>query len=333
MAFSRRTFSKVLLSNIPFALGASSLLTPSLLRALAPVDALGSLSSTTLSGMLGQRPFAAPSGVPPVGLNTWSLRALKHDQAIPAILRVMKETGLRNCQLLFSHAEPEEFDPDFASMISPAAKVPTPQERDEQKRKSEARTAWRLSVPMAYFEALRARFEQQGLTIRAYATPLGSSAEEIDRVFLMAKTMGATVVNTRLPEAQTDLVAAAAERHGLLVGIQVSDQKILAQQLRTSPRLRADPDLGDLTKAGVSALEFIKKHLESISSIDLKDAVSGGASVPFGAGEAHMRQVLDFLVRAHSQVELYIDCDYPGTGSSTDEVKRCVRYVRGVMSE
>jgi len=333
MAFSRRKFSKALLSNLPFATGAFSILKPSLLAAIAPVDALSSLSVSPLSGILGHEAFAIPSAVPPLGLNTWSLRELKHDQAIPAILRVMQETGLRNCQLLFSHAEPEEFDPDFASMFSKAGKLPSQQERDEQKRKSEARAAWRLSVPMTYFEALRSQFEQRGLKIQGYATPLGSSAEEIDRVFLMAKTMGAVVVNTRLPEAQTDLVAAAAVRHGLFVGIQATDQRILALQLRASPQMRADPDLGDLTKAGVSARDFVEGHLDSISSIDLKDAVAGGGSVPFGTGDAHMKEVLQFLVHARSNVEIYIDCDYPGTGSSADEVKRCVRYVRGVINE
>jgi methylmalonyl-CoA mutase cobalamin-binding subunit len=202
MAFSRRTFAKAMLSGIPFAFWQG-------------------------------RAFVAPSWTPSLGLNTWSLRALKHDQAIPTILRVMKETGVRDCQLLFSHAEPEEFDPDFASMGKP----PTPEQGDEQKRKSEARTAWRLSVPMTYFEALRAQFDQQGLTIRAYAAQLGGSAEEIDRIFLMAKTMGCTAVTGGLPEAQTDLVAAAAERHRLLVGMQVRDLKLVAQQLRASPRL------------------------------------------------------------------------------------------------
>jgi hypothetical protein len=319
-------FSKALFANLPFAVGASSLCRPALLTAFRPV-----LCSSCLPGMPSQATSAAPTGSPPLGLNTWSLRALKHNQAIPAILRVMQETGMRNCQLLFTHAEPEEFDPDFAFLMSAAAKSPTPQQRDEQKRKSEARTAWRLSVPMTYFDALRSQFEQQGLAIRAYASPLGSSKEEIDRVFLMAKTMGAPVVITRLAEAQTDLAAAAAERHGLLVGIQFSDQRVLTRQLRASSRLRADPDLGDLTKAGVSDLEFIKDHLDSVCCIDLKDAVTGGGSVSFGNGGAHMQQVLEFLVHARSQVELYIDCDYPGSGSSTDEVKRCVSYVRAAM--
>ncbi len=293
----------------------------------------GWLGATTLRGIMGRRAFAALPGAPSLGLNTWSLRALKHDRAIHVILNAMKETGLRHCQLLFSHAAPEEFDPDFSAIGSAAARPPTPQEQDEQRCKSEARTAWHLSVPMAYFEALRAKFTQQGLMIRAYSTPLGRSAEEIDRVFLMAKIMGASVITTRLSEAQTDLAASAAQRHGLLVGIQVSNQRLLAQQLRVSPRLRADPDIGDLTKQGVSALDFVKEHIRSISSIDLKDAVAGGDSVPFGTGDAQMQRVLKFLVGAHSRAELYIDCDYPGTGSSTDEVKRCLRYVRGEMNE
>ncbi len=331
MALSRRRFSKALCSSLPWAASVLSLKS-GLFGALAPAAAPTSPEGAARPGTPAHPAIAAPPGVPQLGLNTWSLRALKHDQAIPAIFSVMRETGLRNCQLLFSHAEPEEFDPDFASMLSPANKAPTPQQRDEQRRKSEARSAWRLSVSMSYFEALRARFEQQGLKISSYGVPFGNSAEEIDRVFLMAKSLGASVVNARLAEAQTDLVAAAAQRHRMFAGIQVSDPRVLTQQLRASPYLKADPDLGDLTKAGVSALEFIREHLNRISSIDLKDAVTGGGSVPFGSGEAHMREVMEFLVRARSHVEVYIDCDYPGTGGSTDEVKRCVRYVRGVMS-
>jgi len=328
MIFSRRRFSKALCSNLPLALCALSS-KPSLLAAISPAPTPSPFGDSDASGSSAYWKSAPPSGAPPLGLNTWSLRALKHEQAIPAIFRVMKETGMRNCQLLFSHAEPDEFDPDFAAIYSPAG--PTQAERDERKRKSEARAAWRLSVPMSYFEALRARFEQQGLKVRSYAAPFGDSPQEIDRVFLMAKSLGAAAVNARLPEAKTDLVAAAAERHGLFAGIQVTDTRILAEQLRASRRLRADPDLGDLTKAGVSALDFVKEHLNSISSIDLKDAVAGGGSVPFGSGEAHMREVIELLVRARSPIELYVDCDYPGTGSSTDEVSRCVRYVRGVI--
>jgi hypothetical protein len=309
MALDRRSFSKALFCHLPLTIGAFSI-KPHLLEAL-PLRSDATSADSAL------------------GLNTWSLRAIKSDRAIPIIFSVMKQTGMRNCQLLFSHAEPVEFDPDFAAMLSGVA--PTQQERNEQKRKAEARTTWRLSVSMSYFESLRARFEREGLRIRSYGSPFGSSAEEVDRVFLMAKTLGAIAVNGRLPEAQTDIVAAAARRHGLIAGIQVTDPQILAAQLRVSPQLRADPDLGDLTKAGISALQFVKDHMESISSIDLKDAVVHGGSVAFGTGDAHMREVLEFLAQRDSTIERYIDCDYPGTGSSTEEVKRCVEYVRNAQ--
>ena len=102
-------------------------------------------------------------------------------------------------------------------MFSSAGKAPSQQERDEQKRNPRARTAWRLSVPMTYFEALRSQFDQRGLTIRAYAAPFGCGLSQ----------------------------------------------------------MRADPNLGDLTKTGVSALDFVKSNLANISSIDLKDATEG----------------------------------------------------------
>ena len=295
MTLSRRTFSKTLLSSI--------------------------------AAIASRRAFAAPSGTPPLGLNTWSLRALKHSQAIPAILRVMTETGMRDCQLLFNHAEPDEFDPDFGSLGKPH----TAEELDEQKRRSAARTAWRLSVPMTYFEAVRRQFEQHGLAIPVYFAPLGSNAEENDRLFLMAKTLGAHLLITRLAEPQTDLVAAAAARHRMTVGLQVSDLPLLERQLRASPWFRADPDIGDLTKAGVSALDFVRDHLESISSMDLKDALSHGASVPFGTGDVHMQQIIEFIVHARSGIPLYIDCDYPGTGTSIEEIERCARLVRAAL--
>ncbi len=290
------------------------------------------LGALAFSDICSRRAVAAAGG-PALGLNTWSLRELNHDEAIPAILRVMQQTGLKECELLFSHAEPAEFDPDFAFLMKAGTAPPTPQQKEKQTRRDQSRTAWRLSVPMSYFEGLRAQFRDCGLTIRAYSTPLPRSAEEIDRVFLMAKTMGAAQVNTRLPEDQTDIVAAAAMRHGMFVGIQVMDMRVLAQQLRASSRLTADPDIGDLTKAGVSALDFVTEHLDRISSIDLKDAVFKGGSVPFGTGDAHMQQVLELIKRAHSRCTAYIDCDYPGTGRSTEEVRKCVTYVRGILSD
>ncbi len=279
----------------------------------------------------GRSSALAAAGTPPLGLNTWSLRALNHDEAVPAILQIMQQAGIKQCQLLFSHAEPAAFDPDFGSMMKAGAAPATVRQIEEKKRRQQARAAWFHAVPMSYFEQIREQFHNRGLMIRAYSTPLAATAEEIDRSFLMAKSLGATQLNTRLAESQTDLAAAAATRHGLLVGIQVVDPQLLAQQLRVSRRMTADPDIGDLTKAGIPALAFIQENLDQISSIDLKDAIRGGASVPFGTGESRMGQVLEVLKSRPSRCTPYIDCDYPGTGRSTEEIAKCVAYARGVL--
>ncbi len=282
----------------------------------------GTLSALLLSSASMKRALASSSS-PVIGLNTWSLRYLNHDEAIPVILQLMQETRLTECQLLFSHVEPTEFDPQFGSQSRPSP--------EQQKQKDDARTAWRLSVPMSYFEAVRSQFTKHGLRIRIYSAPLNGTTQEVDRVLQMAKTLGAEQVNTRVAESQTDLVAAAAERHGIFVGLQVVDPAVVAQQMRASSRFRSDPDIGDLTKAGIPAFEYVQSNLNRIASIDLKDALSHGPSVPFGTGESHMQQVLELLRRTHSPCIGYIDCDFPGTGRSRDEVKRSLSYVRGVV--
>ena len=262
-----------------------------------------------------------------LGLNTYSLRTLPRDAAIPTILEVMKSQKLRDCQLYAGHVEPQ-FGP-----VPSGARVPTtPQQLEERRAAAEARTEWRLSVPMSHFATIRSNFEKEKLKITAYATSFGTSGEEIDRVFQMARALGVETVNGRVPEAITDVVAAAASKYQLRVGIQVSDVTLLEQQMRASKFLKADPDMGDLTKAKIDALQFVQAHSSNIVCIDLKDAIGGGGSVPFGQGEATLAQVLKFVDLQKLPIATYIDCDYPGTGSSPEEVARCVSFVRGVVA-
>lgn len=181
---------------------------------------------------------------------------------------------------------------------------------------------------MTYFENIRSAFEREDLKIRAYAAMLGSSEADIDRLFLIAKSLGAEAINTRIPEPVTKVVAAAAERHQIFVGIQFSDLKLLQRQRTASPYFKLDPDIGDLTKINIDSLQFVKENYEAMSSVDLKDAELGGASVPFGEGASHMKEVLHFLDQRPGPLTAYIDCDYPGTGQSLEEIHKCISYVR-----
>ena len=290
------------------------------------------LTAASVAGACASKAFCMASPGVRLGLNTFSLRTLPHETAIPTILEVMKTQKLRDCQLYSGHAEPQFGPPTPVTSASGPRVAPTPQQLEDRKAAAAARSEWRLSVPMSYFESIRSTFKVEQLRITAYATSFGTSEAEIDRVFQMAKALGVETVNGRVPEAITDLVAAAATKHQLCVGIQVSDVKLLEQQVRTSQFLRADPDMGDLTKAKVNALQFVEDHASNIVCIDLKDAVEGGGSVRFGEGEAPLKQVLRLIDMQKLPIATYIDCDYPGTGNSPEEVARCVSFVRGMVA-
>ena len=40
-----------------------------------------------------------------------------------------------------------------------------------------------------------------------------------------------------------------------------------------------------------------------------------------------MREILRFLKEKRAKLPVYIDCDYPGTGDSVEEVQKCYTYV------
>ena len=276
--------------------------------------------------------FGLSQGKPNLGLNTWSLRALSQDEAVPIIIQVMKTAGLQDCELLFSHVEPTKLSPLFpVGLLSAPRFSPTPQQAEEERKTAAALTEWRMSVPMSYFENIRSQFDKQGLRIKSYAARLGNTEAEIDRIFLMASSLGVDSLNARVPESLTAIVAAAADKHRMMVGLQFSDIKMLERQLAASHFFRIDADIGDMTKAEIDPLKFVRTNYRSMSSMDLKDALKGGISVVFGKGDAQMKEVLLFLKEKHVGFTTYVDCDYAGTGRSSEEIERCVSYVRGII--
>ncbi|SEB51331.1 hypothetical protein [Terriglobus roseus] len=292
------------------------------------------LTASAMAANVSRRAFAVGGSNFHLGLNTYSLRALPEAVAIPTIIRVMREQKLQRCQLLFTHVEPAfgmVFPPTSANRTAAPA-PPTPQQLEQRKAAAAERTEWRLSAPMSYFETIRSTFQRNGLQINAFATSFGSSEEELDRQFLMATALGAEAINGRVPEPMTDLVAAASRKHRLHVGIQVSDVKLLEAQLKTSRYMKADPDAGDLTRASINALGFVRTYAPQMDSIDLKDTIAGTGSVPFGEGHADLAGILAFLAKRQLPITAYIDCDYPGTGTSTDEVASCAAYLRRSLS-
>jgi hypothetical protein len=208
----------------------------------------------------------------------------------------------------------------------------TPEQQAAQKAAAEALTKWRLTVPLDYFVGIRKKFHAAGLNIPTYGTRFGDSDEEIDRMFVMTKALGAKVLSARVPLPMTKRVASFADKHKMIVGIQSTDADALAQQLPMSQYFRIDLDIGDFTRAGHDSLQYVKDNYMHMTDIHLKDCKLNGPSVPFGEGDSHMKEVLQFLKERKSTVRAYIDCDYPGTGQSVEEIKKCYSYVKAALA-
>ena len=151
---------------------------------------------------------------------------------------------------------------------------------------------------------------------------------EIERQFEIGKALGAKTLNTGVQPAIADRVGKFAEKYKMIVGTSTQAPETLA----VSPFFRYDIDIGDYTRAGHDSLQFVTANLDKITDIHLKDCKLNGPSVPFGTGDSHMKEILQLVKKHKSQIRANIDCDYPGTGTSVEEVQKCFDYVKQCLA-
>jgi sugar phosphate isomerase/epimerase len=241
-----------------------------------------------------------------IGIQTYSLRALPREGVLDALIAALTKVGLTECELFQPHAEPPPSE-------VPAADLPK----------------WRLTVPVDYFKKIRNTFNKAGIEISAYNPRINMATdEEIDRQFEFAKALGAKTLNTGVQLPAAPRVARFAEKHKMPVAITQPNPDILSM----SKFFRLCFDIGDSTRAGNDAFAVVRDFHDRLADIHLKDCKFKGPSVPFGEGDSHMKEVLQFLKQKRSPVRARIDCDYPGTGSSVEEVQKCMDYVKAALA-
>ena len=269
-----------------------------------------------------------------IGAQSYSFRDLSFDDA----LKAMVADGLGDCEPFSPHIEGGHTDK------SPMADF---RHMDVLQRKAmrEDLRAWRLSVSLDYFKNIRKRFDDAGVKLYAYNYSFADNFtdDEIERGFEFAKALGVGILtaSTTLPVAKR--VVPFAEKHKITVAMHghsnLKDPKEFAKPgsfaaaMEMCKLYKVNLDIGHFTAADFDAVDYITKNHENIVLLHLKDRKKNqGENTPWGEGDTPIKQVLLLLKEKKWPIPAFIEYEYKGTGSSTEEVKKCFDYCKQALA-
>jgi sugar phosphate isomerase/epimerase len=268
-----------------------------------------------------------------LGVQTCSFRGVKRTaqvDPIDALVEAVAACGVRHCELFAPQVE-AQFGSTHAAHHTMSAMSPQMMRRELRK--------WRLRVPDSYFRNIAGRFTHAGVAISAYNySPNASfSDEEIDRGFEMAKALGAQLITASVTFEIAKRIAPLADRHRMVVALQgtapggeangLATPESLAAALALSKYFRVSLDIGDFTAANFDAVAYVREHHRDIATLRLKDRRKNtGENLPWGEGDAPIREVLRLVKQEAWPIRGYIEYDYAGPTGAIDEVKKCLAY-------
>lgn len=274
-----------------------------------------------------------------IGVQSYSFRTLSLDDAIKA----MKEIGIGECELFSGHVEPR---PAFMQGGPPRPPQGPPDPaaaaaRREMMQKAQAETKnWRLTVSMDHFTGIRKKFADAGIKIQSYNLSFNDnfSDEEIDRGFLMAKTLGAKFITASSTLSAAKRVAPFADKHKFLVAMhnhdnlkdpnQFAKPESFAAALAMSKYFAINLDVGHFIAANYEPLAFIQENHARITNLHLKDRKKDhGPNTPWGEGETPIKAVLQLLKTKKYNIPANIEFEYQGA-DSVAEVKKCFQFIK-----
>jgi sugar phosphate isomerase/epimerase len=91
-------------------------------------------------------------------------------------------------------------------------------------------------------------------------------------------------------------------------------------------------DIGHFTAANFDPVEYLRQHHEHIVTLHIKDRKKNqGATVPFGEGDAPIKEVLQLLKSRRLKIPANIEYEYAGK-DPVEEVRRCLEYCKRALA-
>jgi sugar phosphate isomerase/epimerase len=230
--------------------------------------------------------------------------------------------------------------------VTRGARVPpTPEQIAQRKAEREALRQWRISTPASYYQAIRAKFDAAGISVFAYTLGFNPdfTDEEIEAGFLQAKALGVDLIASSTTLSMAQRVAPFTEKHKVRVAVhgyanvldpnQFGSPESFARALAMSKYMRVNLDVGHFTAANYDAVAYIKANHENITHLHIKDRrTKDGVNEPFGDGDTPIKPVMALLRDSKWPIRAFVEYEYPGMGTSVEEVKKCLDYLRAALA-
>ena len=219
--------------------------------------------------------------------------------------------------------------------------------REAIEEKQKEISEWRKNITsMDKFKEIRDVYNKAGVNIHIVKFDnIGAdsvSPEEHEYMFNVAKIMGAKGITTELDEVKAKKLAPLAQKHGIAIGFHNHTQ-LTPTTYSEGPcfsygeSIMANLDIGHYAAGtGQSALSLVKElaEQERLISIHLKDRTFGGATVPFGEGDAQVAEILQLIKKNKWNINCDIELEYPIPDGSDPiiETRKCVEFCKKVLS-
>ena len=251
---------------------------------------------------------------PTIGVQSYSFR----DRPLVDAIAAMQKLGLRSCELWQGHLEP----------------------RGQQRAE---RRAWRETVSLDVFHAVRDQFARAGIALSAYNISIQDSFSdaELERAFDMTTALGAPLITSSSNVKTVPRIAPVAERRKMLVGMhnhsridpnEFATAASLAGALQQGQYIAVNLDVGHFTATNEDAVAFLKQHHARIVTLHLKDRRRDqGPHVAIGTGDAPNAEVLKLVRDSGWPIPMNIEYEYKG-GDTIDEVRQMLDYCKRTLN-
>ena len=324
MRYTRRDFGKLALTAMP-AIATARPSFAALAQAAKP--------NSTINGVN-------------LGTITYSYRAMP-DQSAQAILRYVLDSGISRIEFMGGPVEAFAGAPPsggFGGGGGRGGPPPTPEQQAARREAAEKLRAWRTSVSMDRFKALRKIFNDAGVTIYAWKQLNPNMSDgEMEYVFNVAEALGCTHTTLELIDEPEPLkrIGQFAEKKKIYAAYHTHLQGSMTafdQAFAISKGNMANVDLGHFVGAGGDPIAFIKKFNGRISSVHLKDRSTpshGQGNLPWGKGDTPIGEILLTMKRDRHTYPAAIEMEYevPAGSDPVKETAKCLDFCKAALAK